>query len=399
MTAPLDEAPRADQPALSAEPAAAPRRRARGGGPPERKVLVLQGGGALGAYQAGAYAELAAAGLAPDWVAGISIGAINAAIIAGNAPSERVARLRAFWERVSSVLPLDEALPGDAGRQAYSDFSAAFGAMFGIPGFFAPRFPPAALRAPGGPAATSHYDTEPLARTLAELVDFSLIERGGTRLSVGAVDIETGNFAYFDSADTRLTPAHVMASGALPPGFPPVEIDGRLYWDGGIVSNTPLHYVMEEHRSAEPVCIFQVDLFSARGPVPRTLADVAQREKEIRYSSRTRMNTDMERELTDVRAALARLARKLPPALRDDPDFRFLMDKARETPVSIVHLINRREPWQTQSKDYEFSRLTVETLWENGRRDVGKMLANRAWQDRDASLPGVQVFDAGRGED
>ncbi|WP_170314805.1 DUF3734 domain-containing protein [Aquibium carbonis] len=397
MTASLDETDSAGDPSATA---AGPARRGskRGSRPSERKVLVLQGGGSLGAYQAGAYAELSAAGLAPDWVAGISIGAINAAIIAGNAPSQRVEKLRAFWERVSSVLPIDQSLPGDAGRQAYSDFAAAFGAMFGIPGFFAPRFPPAALRAPGGPAATSHYDTEPLARTLEDLVDFSLIAQGDTRLSVGAVDVETGNFAYFDSAETRLSPVHIMASGALPPGFPPVEIDGRLYWDGGIVSNTPLHYVMEEHRSAEPMCIFQVDLFSARGPVPRTLADVAQREKEIRYSSRTRMNTDMERELTDVRAALARLCRKLPPELRDDADFRFLMDKARETPVSIVHLINRREHWQTQSKDYEFSRLTVETLWENGRRDVGKMLADKAWRDRDPSRPGVQVFDAGRGQ-
>jgi NTE family protein len=394
MTAPLDEAPSASEPV---EPAAAPRRRAKAGKPSERHVLVLQGGGALGAYQAGAYAELAAAGLAPDWVAGISIGAINAAIIAGNAPSERVAKLRAFWERVSSVLPLDEPLPGDAGRRAYSEFAATFGALFGVPGFFAPRFPPAMLRAPGGPAATSHYDTEPLARTLADLVDFSLIGKRGVRLSVGAVDVETGNFAYFDSDHGPLTPAHVMASGALPPGFPPVEIDGRLYWDGGIVSNTPLHYVMEEHRSAEPMCIFQVDLFSARGPVPRTLAEVAQREKEIRYSSRTRMNTDMERELAEVRAALARLARRLPPELRDDADLRFLMGKVRETPVSIVHLINRREPWQTQSKDYEFSRLTVDTLWENGRRDVGRMLANKAWQNRDPLRPGVQVFDAGRG--
>lgn len=392
MTAPLDETSES-----ATEPAAAPRSRARGGGKPaERKVLVLQGGGALGAYQAGAYAELSAAGLAPDWVAGISIGAINAAIIAGNAPSRRVARLRAFWERVSSVLPSDEPLPGDAGRRAYSEFSAAFGAVFGIPGFFAPRFPPAALRAPGGPAATSHYDTEPLGRTLADLVDFSLIGERGVRLSVGAVDVETGNFAYFDSDREPLSPAHIMASGALPPGFPPVEIDGRLYWDGGIVSNTPLHYVLEEHRSADPVCVFQVDLFSARGPAPRTLAEVAQREKEIRFSSRTRLNTDRERELAGVRAALARLCRKLPPELRDDADFRFLMDKARETPVSIVHLINRRQPWQTQSKDYEFSRLTVETLWENGRRDVGKMLADKAWQDRDPTLPGVQVFDAGR---
>ena len=244
-------------------------------------VLVLQGGGALGAYQAGVFEAMSAEGIAPNWVTGISIGAINCALIAGNAPGERVARLREFWELVSSALP-DPWFRTDGDRRAFLNGASALQSLlFGVPGFFAPRVPPAFLRAPGTPEAISYYDTAPLRTTLERLVDFDRLNGGDVRLSIGAVNVRTGNFAYFDSAKQRIDARHIMASGALPPGLPPVEIDGEHYWDGGLVSNTPLDYVLEQPGGGHRV-IFQVDLFPARGDFPATLFDVAEREKDIR---------------------------------------------------------------------------------------------------------------------
>ena len=216
----------------------------------EKNVLVLQGGGALGAYQAGAYEALAAAGHIPEWVAGISIGAINGAIIAGNRPKDRVPRLREFWERVSSLLPAAPFFNDDTSRKAFGETSAALVAITGAPGFFEPRIPPAVFMPRGSPEAMSLYDTAPLLESLRELVDFDILNSGSVRLSVGAVQVRTANMKYFDTAEQEIRAEHIMASGALPPGFPPIVIDEEPYWDGGLVSNTPLHHVLEETRSA-----------------------------------------------------------------------------------------------------------------------------------------------------
>ena len=254
----------------------------------EQPVLVLQGGGALGAYQAGVYEALDKEGIRPQWVAGVSIGAINAAIIAGNPPERRVARLHEFWDGVSSQL-LAPALPDRYGplmREMFNQSSAALVALAGVPGFFTPRFPPAPFQPAGTPGALSYYDTAPLEKTLERLVDFDLINTADVkhkvRLSVGAVNVETGNFRYFDSTDATYTQPigarHIMASGALPPGFAPVEIDRQFYWDGGLVSNTPLQYVIDQP-TATDMLVFQVDLFSARGRMPRNLGEVAERAK------------------------------------------------------------------------------------------------------------------------
>jgi len=359
----------------------------------EKLVLVLQGGGALGAYQAGAYEALAEAGLAPDWVAGISIGAINAAIIAGNPPERRVERLRSFWHRTSLWLMGEPYGIGREARVAFNQASAAIAVAWGVPGLFAPRFPPPPFQPPGTPQALSFYDTRPLANSLAELVDFDVVNAGSIRLSVGAVNVRTGNFAYFDTKKETVRAAHIMASSALPPGFPPVEIDGEAYWDGGLVSNTPLQYVLEWDGPPENTCIFQIDLFSARGPLPRTMRDVAMREKDIRYSSRTRLNTDMVRARQPLRQAAARLIAKLPPELRQDPDAELLAQAGSDAAITIVHLINRRGVSDTESLDYEFSRLTVEEHWQSGRDDVRKTLSRRAWRDRRRSTEGVVVLD------
>ena len=364
--------------------------------PAEKIVLVLQGGGALGSYQAGAYEALAAGGQAPEWVAGISIGAINSAIIAGNPPERRVARLRRFWDLVSSNLTAEPLATGNASRKIFNEASAAFVATAGAPGFFAPRFPPALFNPPGTREAISLYDTSPLRATLLDLVDFDLLNSGAVRLSVGAAQVGTGNMRYFDTKRETITPDHIMASGALPPGFPPVFIDGQAYWDGGLVSNTPLQYVLDGGGPREDMCVFQIDLFSACGPMPETLFDIAQREKDIRYSSRTRLNTDMAKELQSMRRAIRRLEGKLPDAVKDTLDWRLLAALSCDAAITIVHLIHRRAAYSTQSNDYEFSRFTIDEHWRSGCDDVAQTFRHPAWKDRTRPKEGVTVLDLTR---
>jgi NTE family protein len=358
---------------------------------PER-VLVLQGGGALGAYQAGVYEGLCAAGENPDWIAGISIGAINAALIAGNPPELRVERLRAFWEKITAGVTADPWLPGDGVRALFNQASAYWVAAVGVRGFFKPRIPPPSFYPPGAPEALSVYDTAPLRQTLEDFVDFDLLNDGPTRLSVGAVNVRSGNFVYFDNISERIGPEHIMASGALPPGFPPVEIDGEFYWDGGLVSNTPLQFVLDqEHR--QPMTIYQVDLFSAKGALPRSLSEAAEREKDIRFSSRTRMNTDANLRLRRARTAIGRLVDKLPAELRDDPDVQFLTSLSQESPVTIVQLIYRDRPYEGGAKDYEFSRRTMIEHWKVGLDDARRTMKHR---DELKPLPGegeTRTFD------
>lgn len=359
----------------------------------EKTVLVLQGGGALGAYQGGAFEALCAAGLEPDWVAGISIGAINSAIIAGNPPERRVKRLREFWDRVSSHLLLPPLATDNASRKIFNETAAALVASTGAPGFFDPRYPPAVIMPPGTVQAISVYDTSPLKKTLLELVDFDLLNSGKMRISVGAVEVATGNQVYFDSATTKIIPEHIMASGALPPGFPPVSIDGTLYWDGGIVSNTPLQYVLDGSLPRSDMCIFQVDLFSAQGTVPDTLFDVQTREKEIRYSSRTRLNTDYSKLLQELRRAVRRLDGVLPDDIKSTFDWKLLTRHSCNAAITIVHLIHRRAVYSTQSNDYEFSRYTVNEHWRAGIDDVERTLSNPAWINREKPEDGVMVLD------
>lgn len=362
-------------------------------------ALVLQGGGALGAYQGGVYEALSEAGYEPDWVAGISIGAINAALIAGNEPAKRLERLHDFWNMASSGLTGTPFTNDGWVRSWFSEVSASIVATTGVPGFFEPRLPPALFAPPGSAAAISVYDTEPLRKTLLELVDFDRINaKKGVRFCVGAVNVVTGNFKYFDTHEgCTITPDHIMASGALPPAFAPVMIDGEPYWDGGLVSNTPLQYVLDRRECHQDICVFQVDLFSAKGTMPQNLFDVAQREKDIRFSSRTRLNTDMGKELQILREAAYRLTQKLPDSLKDDPDAKRLARRGYEGAVTIMHLINRSESYESQSKDYEFSRATVNGHWESGRRDVDVSLHDTRWTDRKRPVSGVAVFDLAEG--
>jgi NTE family protein len=358
----------------------------------EQSVLVLQGGGALGAYQAGVYEGMAERGFAPNWVTGVSIGAINAALIAGNVPERRLERLRAFWDLVSSALPLVAPAYLDPLRLAFNRVSSFATMALGVPGFFVPRVPPPYLAPDGTPGALSVYDTSPLRSTLEELVDFELINRKVVRLSVGSVDVHTGNSVYFDSLRQTIGSDHIMASGALPPGLPPVEMDGNYYWDGGLVSNSPLWYVLDDAPRLNAL-ITQVDLFSARGPLPQNLDQVLEREKDIQYSSKTRFNTTRVQELEGMRAALGRLLDKLPPKLREDPDFRLLAPLCGRRHITIVHLINRRSSYSSSDKDYLFSRSEVRQLWEAGLEDVRRSCAHPQWLNATEIVHGVRVFD------
>ncbi len=372
----------------------------------DRIALVLQGGGALGAYQAGVYEELASTEFQPDWIAGVSIGAINAALIAGNPPERRVERLSEFWHLVSSGMgPVSDALsapPHDyqsihlgKPRSAFNQFSALWSAMLGIPGFYAPRMPPAWLLPDGASGALSLYDTAPLRGTLEKLVDFDLINSRKVRLSMGAVNVRTGNSEYFDNFDRTITPEHVMASGALPPSFPPIEIGGEAYWDGGLVSNTPLQYVLDV-RERQSLMVFQVDLFSARGDLPKNLAGVAQRQKDILYSSRTRYNSNMAAEVANTRKALCDLLGKLPEALKGEPSVRQLLSSMHAIPTDIVHLIYRQAAHELESKDYEFSRVSVLEHWQAGQRDMRDTIVHPDWLKSTGIDEGVTQYDLTR---
>ncbi len=372
--------------------------RARPRPPFERTVLLLQGGGALGAYQGGVYQALSEAELHPDWVAGISIGAINSALIAGNPPERRVEKLRAFWETVSKPplgLPsLDWPNAGTDFERRFVNQTQALGTLFfGAPHFFLPRLPPPYLSPPGSPQAVSYYDTAPLKGLLEDLVDFDRINSDAVRFSVGAVNIRSGNFIYFDNAAQSIAPAHVIASGSLPPGFPPTEIDGEFYWDGGLVSNTPLQYVLDECGERKDTLAFQVDLWNARGELPRDLIEADLRQKEIRFSSRTRAGTDQFRRMQAMRRALAHVLSRVPPELRQTQEAALLAQSADAKVYNIIHLIYHARDYEGTSKDYEFSRRTMEEHWQAGYDDAVRTLRHPEVLQRPDDPDGVFTFD------
>jgi NTE family protein len=361
----------------------------------ELQVLVLQGGGALGAYQAGVFEALDGAGFRPNWIAGISIGGVNAALIAGNPPERRVERLREFWDIASSSMPVPTLIASEALEPWLTELSANWIAAFGVPGFFTPRFPPPLLQPPGTSRAVSFYDTAPLRQTLERLADFDLINSGRVRLSLGATNVTTGHFCYFDNANHEIRPEHILASGALPPGFPPVEVEGELFWDGGLVSNTPLQYVLDQETRRD-LLIFQVDLFSAHGEPPRTLLEVAERKEDIRYSSRRRMDTDMTLEMRRAKALIRELIAEAPRAWLRDPRVRELHGLSQENVVRVLQLIFRPKHYTSRAKGYEFSRATTLKHWQAGVGDVEQSLLHRGFRRRRPKA-GLTVFDLGEG--
>lgn len=361
--------------------------------------LVLQGGGALGAYQAGVYEALSEADIHPNWIAGISIGAINAAIIAGNPPASRVDRLREFWMQVTSNSrwPWFDFGPSNADlmRNITNLASANLALTRGADGFFTARPFSPWLQPAGTTDATSFFDTGSLKRTLERLVDFDRLNAGHLRFSVGAVNVRSGNFVYFDSNTHVIRPEHVMASGALPPGFPAVEIEGEHYWDGGLVSNTPLQWVVENEVRRD-ILAFQVDLWNARGEFPHTMFDVMTRDKEIRYSSRTRAGTDDFKRTQKLRRAAAALLDQLPEDLKNIPEAKLLATAADRKVFNVVHLIYRARNYEGHSKDYEFSRASMEEHWRAGYHDARRTLRHREVLERPTNPEGLLTFDLAR---
>jgi NTE family protein len=361
----------------------------------EKAVLVLQGGGALGAYQAGVLEELHETGIEPNWVAGISIGAINAAIIAGNPPERRVERLNAFWELVTSKLRGRLPYDGASIHEVFNEASAFMASAWGVPGFFRPRPLPPFMAADRSINALSFYDSSDLKATLEKLVDFKLLNSGAVRLSVGAVHIKSGNVKYFDTTGCKIGPEHIMASGALPPGLPPVMIKGEAYWDGGIVSNAPLQAVLDDTAQSD-LAVFQVDVFSASGEMPQTIFDVYEREKEIRFSSRTRLNTDVFVRERRAQQAVGRLLEQLPPELQQSADVEYLRSLVPRYGTTVMHLIYHKRPFEASTYDYEFSRLSMEEHWKAGRASARHSLTDPRWLERKIVPGNVVVIDHDR---
>ncbi|MDY0310131.1 MAG: patatin-like phospholipase family protein [Castellaniella sp.] len=373
----------------------------------ETRALVLQGGGALGAYQAGVYEGLHEAGIDLTDLAGISIGALNAAIIAGNPPERRVERLHAFWNMICQPYVGPVATPlfehslfqiNDLARQFLGAVHAGSALMVGQKGFFHPRFPPAALSVALDPAAVGHYDTRPLKNTLESLCDFDRINSGDLHVAVGAVNVRTGNFVYFDNRRTRLRPEHFMASGALPPAFPAIEIDGEYYWDGGLVSNTPLSWILEQNLARDTL-VFQVDLWSARGPVPRNLSEVGDRIQDIRYSSRTRLVTDQMQSYRKMQRLLCEVLDKVPAQLRDsDSACAQAAALGSNKRSNIIHLIYRDKPYEQHFRDYQFGLTTMREHWSTGLHDIRDTLRRPRYLAMPENTAGFVTHDVHRDE-
>ena len=365
-----------------------------------RVALVLQGGGALGAYQAGVYQALHEHELIPDWVVGTSIGAINAALIAGNLPATRLARLEEFWHGVAGDDLLDMQRASEALRRSNTWLASLTAGLRGVPGFFSPRLVnPFAAGFAVAPEAASFYDTRELSETLVRLVDFPhLGSRDAMRLTVSAMRVTSGALVSFDSARGSLGVEHIMASGALPPGFPPVRIDGELYWDGGLYSNTPLDIVLDDEPRADTLC-FMVDLWRAEGAEPRTLDEVQTRQKDVVFASRSTQHIAAYRRTHDLRRAVQTLHARLPPKQRDDPELRQIAAQGCDTTMHIVRLPYPGQDWHMASKDINFSRGSIQWRWEQGYRDACRAIEQAGWLAPVPPHAGVVVHElAAEGE-
>jgi NTE family protein len=364
----------------------------------DRVALVLQGGGALGAYQAGVYQALHEAGMEPNWVCGVSIGAINSAIIAGNLPARRLEKLQTFWERITARKVWHYTPDGDIYRKARNMASSFMTTTLGQPGFFKPHEVGPWLSPAGAKSATSYYDTGPLRETLLELVDFDLINSRKVHFAVGAVNVLSGNFLYFDNKNEVIGPEHVMASGALPPALPMVKIGTDHFWDGRIVSNTPLQHLLDQDDKLNSL-VFQVDLFSARGMLPRDIQEVLARHKDIVYSSRTRHNTDVYKQMNNLKADLYKALQKIPDGQLSVHE-RDLRGRLADLPeITILQIIYQQKAYENDSKDHEFSATSMREHWQSGLDDTRRTLKRRDWLALPEQGMGIVVHDVHRERD
>ena len=356
----------------------------------EQIVLVLQGGGALGSYQAGVYQALHEAGIEPDWIIGTSIGAINASLIAGNVRQDRLPRLKEFWKRMEQnpVWNLRTAFPGFNERLSYWATIT-----HGIPGFFRPNpLAHAGDSYPLGAEQAGYYTTAPLEKTLAELVDVELLNRCEPRLTVGAAHVRTSQMRYFDSMHGELSVKHIMASGALPPAFPAVRIDGELYWDGGILSNTPTEVVFDDYPRKDPL-IFAVHLWNPAGAEPTTMAEVLNRHKDVQYSSRIMSHISRQQQAHRLRHIINQLAARLPAGERNDPAVRELVGYGCQTRMHVVRLLAPQLDRETHTKDIDFSPQGIMQRWDAGFAHTRAVLEREPWVGEFDPLSGVILHE------
>lgn len=354
---------------------------------PGQVALVLQGGGALGAYQAGVYQGLSEAAIEPDWVIGTSIGAINAALIAGNRPGERLKQMHGFWSRIRR-----KPLWSDMWMSAFGRLSANLGTvMQGVPGFFEPN-PTAFLgiHSPLGAGHAAYYTTEPLRQTLSEFIDLDYLNSGATRLTVGAVNARTGEMRYFDSRQMPLTISHVMASGALPPAFPAVEIDGELYWDGGVYSNTPIEVVFDDNPRRNGL-IFSVNMWQPKGDAPETIWQVMSRQKDIQYSSRGLSHVARQQQIHRLRHVIRELAKRLPADQASDPMVRELAAYGCGTTMHLVRLLAPRLDNEDHTKDIDFTAEGIDARWQAGYAFIKQVVERRPWECEVDPLTGIMI--------
>ena len=359
--------------------------------PPDRVTLVLQGGGALGAYQAGVYQALDEAGMRPDWVIGTSIGAINASLIAGNPPEKRLERLKGFWRGVEQGF-----LPSlVAGMPMFGSQVANFMTMAnGVEGFFKPN-PLAFMNSlwPVGPDQAGYYRTNPLRRTLSDLVDFDLVNSGACRLTVGAANVRTAKMHYFDSRDMRFDVRHVMASGALPPAFPPIRIDDELYWDGGILSNTPVEAVFDDFPRRGGL-VFVVHIWNPDGAEPETMADVLHRQKDVQYASRAHSHIQRQQQIHRLRHVIAELAARLPPDERAKPEVEEMAGYGCLTRMHVVRLLAPGLDGEGASKDIDFSANGIKARWAAGLKNTREVIARAPWNEPVDRLEGFVLHES-----
>jgi NTE family protein len=356
--------------------------------------LVLQGGGALGAYQAGVYQALQEADIEPDWVIGTSIGAINASLIAGNPPERRLERLREFWQHVRHG-PIARALDCTPllGPWAVNALTISGG----VRGFFEPN--PwaftglAGMQAPLGAEAAGYYSTRPLERLLEKLTDEKLLNAGGPRLTVGAANLQTAEMRYFDSRDTPLTVKHIMASGALPPAFPAIRIDSDLYWDGGILSNTPVEAVFDDYPRRSGL-VFAVHMWSPNGPEPKSIWEVLARQKDLQYSSRAASHIARQKQIHKLRHVISELVQKLPEEMRRQPDVQDLAGYGCRTRMHVVRLVAPPLAGEDHAKDIDFSANGIQLRWDAGYADTKQVLANAPWTHNFDPLEGFILHEA-----
>jgi NTE family protein len=357
-------------------------------------VLVLQGGGALGAYQAGVYQALQEFGIEPDWVIGTSIGAINAGLIAGNAPENRLDRMREFWQRVrhNPLARLMGATPL-VGPLAANLMTISGG----VSSFFEPNFLAfAGMSVPLGAERAGYYSTQPLQRTLEELTDTDLLNAGHPRLTVGAANVRTAEMTYFDSRDTTLSVKHIMASGALPPAFPAIRIDGELYWDGGILSNTPVEAVFDDNPRRNSL-VFAVHVWSPQGPEPDSIGKVLARQKDLQYSSRAKSHIDRQKQIHKLRHIISEMAQAIPSEGRNDPALREMMAYGCKTRMHVVRLLAPHLEGEDHSKDIDFSPGGIKHRWDAGYADTRRVLKQAPWTHEFDPLEGFILHEAEAG--